>query len=75
MKPENFHQLIHEEQEEIALSLLGSERGQYLTAQALHVAIRTMKAKDDEELELSNIEDMEMLLQGVYYEYAGCFRQ
>ena len=74
MKPENFHQLIHEEQEEIALSLLGSERGQYLIAQALHVAIRTMKAKD-EELEMSNIEDMEMLLQCVYSEYAGFFRQ
>jgi len=75
MKPENFDQLSHEEQEEIALPIFASLRGQYLIAQALQVAIRTMKAKDDEELELSNIEDMEMLLQGVYQDYAGCFKQ
>jgi len=75
MKAENFDQLSKEEQEQMAVSLWASPRGKYLIAQALDVAMRTMKEAKEQELELSNIEDMEMLLQCVYSEYAGCFRQ
>lgn len=49
-----------------ALKFLGSLRGQYIMGQALYVAAETLKKVDEPFTELSNIADMEYLMEHVF---------
>ena len=61
MKPEKWDKWKTKEQEEYALKLLQSHRGEYLISQALFRAIEIMKKNPPKKRETSNIEDMETL--------------
>jgi hypothetical protein len=49
-----------------ALNFMCSLRGQYILAQALYVAAETLKKVDEPFTELSNIADMEYLMDNVF---------
>lgn len=51
---------------EVAGAFARSLRGQYIIGQALAVAIETMKKIPSPHTEVSNIEDMEFLLEHLY---------
>jgi len=51
---------------EVAAAFARSLRGQYIIGQALSVAIKTMKKVPHPHTEVSNIEDMEFLLEHLY---------
>lgn len=71
-KPDNWADMSTEEQKSYARTLINSGRGQYILAQALHVAIKNMKAIEPSvRREVSNIEDMEILES--LFGYAGIF--
>jgi hypothetical protein len=46
--------------------LLASPRGIYIRSQALHYALKAMKAVRSHRAEVSNIEDMEMLRECLF---------
>ena len=51
---------------EVAAAFAGTIRGQYIIGQALAVAIQTMSKVPKPYTEVSNIEDMEFLLEHLY---------
>lgn len=61
MKPKEWDSWTKEQKVEYARKLLFSVRGQYIISQALIEAIKTMKKRKYPEI--SNIEDMEVLLE------------
>lgn len=62
MKPKNWDTMDHKAQHDMALELLQSIRGRLLMGQALHYAIKSLKAVEPPIMqERSNIEDMEMI--------------
>ena len=63
MKPKDWDSLPEEEKRKTAMKLFSSMRGQYIIGQALAVAIDTMSKVKEPRKEISNIEDMDMLLQ------------
>lgn len=63
MKPENWDKLDKGEKYKIAVALLKSKRGEYILSQALCKAIEVMKKEPEGKREVSNIEDMEILLE------------
>jgi len=63
MKPENWDKLSNKEKKEIANELFMSIRGRYIISQALHYAIKELKKVKPPFREVSNIEDMEMLME------------
>ena len=56
-----------------ANNFLMSPRGQYIMAQALHHAIKTMKAVPEKHRENSNIADMEYLQENLFSFPPGIF--
>jgi hypothetical protein len=60
-KPDNWTALSRDDQYCLATNLWSSMHGQYLIGQALAEAISIMRQRSHQYLELSNIEDMEML--------------
>ena len=65
MKPDNWDKLSQIKKRRIGDELFQSLRGMFIMHQALKVAIESMKKQTDPEI--SDIEDMEMLLQTVFY--------
>jgi len=63
MKPKNWGKMSQGQKYEDARYLLSTVRGQYIIGQALLVASTEMKKKEIEMREISNIEDMEMLME------------
>lgn len=63
MKPKNWKGFSKSKKREIADSLLYSHRGHYIVSQALIKAIEVMKKEKSLAREVSNIEDMEILLE------------
>ena len=63
MKPSNWDSLKPTEKSFLATSLLKSMRGNLIISQALVVAISAMKKVPKNRREVSNIQDMEMLLE------------
>jgi len=63
MKPENWEKLDKDTKYKIAVKLLVSKRGEYIISQALYKAIEVMKKEPEDKREVSNIEDMEILLE------------
>ena len=61
MKPNNWKKLSQVKKEVVARELLNSVRGQYIISQALVKAVEVMKSETNYP-EVSNIEDMEILL-------------
>jgi hypothetical protein len=66
MKPESWDKMSKEEKTAYAHELLRSQRGAYIMAQALSEAIRAMSRKPVERREVSNIQDMQILLEGLF---------
>jgi len=63
MKPDNWDNLSNKEKKTIAMELAPNVRGQYIFAQALVKAINSMNQVPIKQREVSNIEDMEILLE------------
>ena len=63
MKPNNWNKLSAREKRRISWLLLNSERGNYLISQALVLAIKDLKKVPKPRREVSNIQDMEVLLE------------
>lgn len=63
MKPKNWKRMATTSKRHIAGRLLNSERGHYIISQALVVAIKQLKKVPIPHREISNIQDMEMLLE------------
>ena len=66
MKPDNWDKLDKSQRREIAIKLFMSDRGQYLVSEALYTAIEVMRKVPKERREVSNIEDMEILLEELF---------
>lgn len=67
MKPIEWNEMTKKQQRKIAWELLNSPRGTYIMSQALHYAIKALKAVEPEIMqERSNIEDMEMLREAYF---------
>ena len=60
----------HRRMKQEAAELLISPRGQYIMSQALHVAIKTLRAVPEQHRETSNIADMQFLLDHLFPLYA-----
>ena len=58
---------------EKALELVQSERGLYIIAQALYKAIAVMKDVPAPRTEVSNIKDMEFILDNLFPQYKTIF--
>ena len=58
---------------EKALELVQSERGLYIIAQALYKAIAVMKDVPAPRTEVSNIKDMEFILDNLFPQYKAIF--
>ena len=63
MKPLGWNTMDAGEKKALSLDLAKSVRGQYLISQALVKAIDVMKTVHEEAREVSNIQDMEVLLE------------
>lgn len=62
MKPEKWNEMTKEQKRDCAWNMMNSPRGTYIMSQALHYAIKDLKAVQPEFMqERLNIEDMEML--------------
>lgn len=70
MKPENWDTLSSKEKREVATDLLHSMRGNLIISQALVFAISAMKKVPKERREVSNIQDMELLMEELFPMYA-----
>jgi hypothetical protein len=73
MKPASWDKLPIEDKIDLGNNLLRSYRGSYLLAQALYEAINVMKKKPLKEREVSNIQDMEILLETCFTTFGGIF--
>lgn len=65
-KPSEWESMTSEEKRKYAFDLFVSPRGQYLMSQALEYAIAAMRAVPEPYTEHSNIEDLEMMREGVW---------
>ena len=74
MKPENWNDLPMEDKINLSGQLLNSYRGKYLLAQALYEATRAMSKVPRRQREVSNIQDMEMLLEGSFSVFHEVFK-
>ena len=63
MKPSNWNEMTDIEKHDDALLLMRSMRGALIMSQALVRAIEVMSAEPVERREVSNIQDMEVLLE------------
>jgi hypothetical protein len=70
MKPRNWDKLGNKVKDEYATQLFQSMRGQYILGQALYVAIENMKKVPAPHTEVSNIQDMEILMERHFPIYA-----
>jgi len=74
MKPTNWSKFPIEDKIDFGQGLLKSYRGSYLLAQALHEAITAMKKVPKNRREVSNIEDMEVILETCFTAFEGLFK-
>jgi len=74
MKPASWDEYRIEDKIDFGNNLLRSYRGSYLLAQALHEAIKVMRKRSMKEREVSNIQDMEILLETCFGTFAGIFK-
>lgn len=65
-KPIDWNKLNHKQKKGMAENLLFSLRGNYIISQALYYAIKSLK-KVKKFPETSNIEDMEMLRETIFF--------
>jgi hypothetical protein len=56
-----------------ALEFLNSHRGRYILAQALTLGIEKLSEVDERRREVSNIADMEYILESLFKDYADVF--
>jgi len=73
MKPASWDKLPIEDRIDYGNNLLRSYRGSYLLAQALYEAVKIMKKRPLREREVSNIQDMEFLLETCFSTFVGIF--
>jgi hypothetical protein len=73
MKPANWDKMAIDDRIDFGNGLLRSYRGSYLLAQALHVAVETMSKRPMKEREVSNIQDMEVLLETCFSAFLPIF--
>lgn len=69
MKPNKWSELTDDTKRMYAHNLMNTVRGKYIIAQALAVAVETMRMASYPEQ--SNIEDMEMLAEGLFEPFYG----
>lgn len=67
MKPKNWDSLDKSQKLEIASNLLHSTRGWLLISQALSVAIVAMSKVETTRKETSNIQDLQMMQEVLFY--------
>ncbi len=60
-----------DQKRKVAMDFLSSTRGQYIVSQALCLAIEKLESVDGVHKEVSNINDMKLLLDHVFPIYKG----
>jgi hypothetical protein len=63
-----------DQKKKLAMEFLSSTRGQYILSQALCLAIEKLESVDGVHKEVSNINDMNLLLDHVFPMYKGLMR-
>ena len=68
MKPVNWNSMTAAKKKDYAISLLESQRGQYILSQALYLGAEALRNVPPPHTEVSNIEDMDILQEifGIY---------
>jgi hypothetical protein len=70
MKPNNWEALSAVQRRTMALGMVKSMRGTYIISQALFIAKEELEKVTGPHREQSNIEDMEMLIEGLFSLYS-----
>ena len=70
-KPKYWSGLPWGIRDQLALTLHDSARGHLVISRALYIALGELRKAPEDQQEQSNIEDIEMLIEGVYPEWAA----
>ena len=71
MKPNNWKSMSKNQKKEYALRLVNSTRGSYILSQALFYGIQELNKAEGNRKEISNIEDMEILREIIFFIFQG----